>query len=675
VTTLKVGKIRFNNPLEVYKELGDGVVSVEFDDGDIIDMNTKELCVSHYMWKLLDGFPTRHILSNYIVSNYYDNGFYNSGSLNKLGTTIWQDLYNDYLVVNNIDSYENADTVIVNAGRIMKALYGDLGRNIDEYGDSLDIFDLYEILEHEDNIELSSKARIDQTQESISESYKGIEKTLSEPRFKDNPVAIGFLSGNLNRGQLIQAIAPRGFTSDMTNKIFKYPVIDNFTYGLKDLYSMFIESRSAAKALEKSTSDIRDTEYLTRRIRLTTGPVEYIEDTDCGSKDYITWFVRDASAKNDADYKGDIPLLIGTWYLDETDNVEKLISAKDTHLIGKTIKIRTILTCKLKNQHNCCKRCYGAKSTSNYYKTFGVGKVSTTLFMTVVNQMQLSAKHLLTSTKAEDVIYDHKTREFIGVAHDILKINVMPSVTKTYKLIITQDELFGLKNLKVRDSFLIDKLDPSRISKVSKAKLEIEVGGKVTSHILNVKYKNRNAILTKTFIRAILESGYTLREDDTYEIPLTKEICKLPFATLEVKDYSFSDLGQGISNIFKILKDDEGNVVKNPEAALYKFVDLISSKMQTGISDCAVLIYAYSSRSDTNFLLPRELDKEYTYKQFNGEGILATKRTLSIALGGDRALSKIFNVNSFSAKNRLDGSLDVLFHPQQVLRFRTTYLD
>ena len=89
------------------------------------------------------------------------------------------------------------------------------------------------------------------------------------------------------------------------------------------------------------------------------------------------------------------------WYREHPNGIERSIDyRKDKHLIGKTIYLRSPITCASAAQgHGICYKCYGnlAYSVYNVDEQIGIniGRIAAEIITSKLTQMQLSTKHLL----------------------------------------------------------------------------------------------------------------------------------------------------------------------------------------------------------------------------------------------------------------------------------------
>ena len=118
--------------------------------------------------------------------------------------------------------------------------------------------------------------------------------------------------------------------------------------------------------------------------------------SDCGTKHLVAYEVKS---------KKHLSKLNGKYYKEDyLDFDYKLIDAeKDTHLIGKTIYVRSAVTCAL-GDHVCAK-CIGITANTNYDIADGIAAFESEEVTKVINQSILSTKHLLT-TNSEVITFN-----------------------------------------------------------------------------------------------------------------------------------------------------------------------------------------------------------------------------------------------------------------------------
>lgn len=108
-----------------------------------------------------------------------------------------------------------------------------------------------------------------------------------------------------------------------------------------------------------------------------------------------------------------IDKLYGRYYrLEGEKEVKLLFPEKSKDLLGKTIILRSPITCGLKD---CvCQKCYGHNANLNYDIADGISAFGSEEVSKVINQSILSAKHLLT-TVSEKIVFNDVFNRFFNI--------------------------------------------------------------------------------------------------------------------------------------------------------------------------------------------------------------------------------------------------------------------
>lgn len=175
----------------------------------------------------------------------------------------------------------------------------------------------------------------------------------------------------INTKQLGQVLSYIALKPDFNENIIPIPINTSFARGLTNVTEYFINAIGARKALITSHHQVRKSGYLTRKLSLLTID-QFINDTkDCGSNFPLELEIKD---------KTTLKQLNGRFYYDDNDNLCS-ISENDTDLIGKTLRIRTPITCAC--QDGICETCYGKLSKIN--KEMNIGIIGTLLLTNPLN--------------------------------------------------------------------------------------------------------------------------------------------------------------------------------------------------------------------------------------------------------------------------------------------------
>lgn len=126
--------------------------------------------------------------------------------------------------------------------------------------------------------------------------------------------------------------------------------------------------------------------------------------SDCKTKHPVKLYVSN---------KKFLEKLNGRFYrLEGGDSYNILKAKKCTHLIGRVIEVRSPATCALGD--HVCQKCYGFNANLNYDIADGVSAFGSEEFTKVINQLVLSAKHLL-STISEKITFNPEFDKFFNI--------------------------------------------------------------------------------------------------------------------------------------------------------------------------------------------------------------------------------------------------------------------
>jgi hypothetical protein len=138
-----------------------------------------------------------------------------------------------------------------------------------------------------------------------------------------------------------------------------------------------------------------------------------------------------------------LSMIKNRYYRFNPRGLEYLVDDRDTSLVGKTIYMRSPMTCaSLSSGHGICKRCYG----DLYYTNIDInaGKIAAEILSAQLTQTLLSAKHLLES-KIVKIEWNNAFYEFFNVEINTIQLNSELSkdinALKRYTLIIDPDEV------------------------------------------------------------------------------------------------------------------------------------------------------------------------------------------------------------------------------------------
>lgn len=674
------------SPTELFNGLRtDLLIEFESDRDNVIAMTWKEIVLQRYVLDILtkDIYNDKYRMSlsdipiptNLCICKYYTEGIFTSSTITKYLEEVFK------LVVQKLNSHnpklprDLLDVFFQNIAYMYNDIYNDVVYNITEYVSTSRITDFVEIQQNEELLESMVKVKeapVEEKNKAIMASYDVLDKILRhDPRYKNNDIRLGYVSGNVNGRQVRQLLSSRGHITELDGTIFKYPVANSFTLGLNDLYDLAIESRAGAKALYTSNKAVQSSEYLARGLQLVTMILEKLDDEDCGSKYYLDWYVRPAGPDN----KADLPNLLGKKFLNPETNREEVITKDHKWLEGKTIKLRSILKCISKDKTHVCIDCFGELGYS-IPKHANLGHFCSVELSEKITQSILSTKHEMSSAKANDIRLAESTKKFMfvkGSDYYFLDGIINNRQGFKYHFVITQQEAFGVKDLS--PSTKLNTIDPLRVSRIENIGLLItdKKGETVDYQLLPIKDANRPGSFTHKFLDHILTYGWSLTDKDEYLIPLDKWNWKQPCINLLDLEYSFKALNDDVSKLFRKIKQKRGaGSVDSPELLLQKLFNIVNYKLDVNISLLEGIIYAFMARDYAA--------EDYHiggYTKEGGEPVnrslyqlhdIVANRSLGAAYGWERVINLIKSPRSFGGINAVDHPMDVTIKPHEVVR-------
>lgn len=191
-----------------------------------------------------------------------------------------------------------------------------------------------------------------------------------------------------------------------------YPIIINSSFvtgGLTDPTSMVIESSIGRQAQILAKNNVGFSGNFARLLGLNCMNTSLHDDPNyiCDTKNFIKITIEDKTMLNcfDLRYYKNSP---------EASSADHLIDAsKDKDLIGKTIYLRSPMTCNsFAHGKGICYRCYGNLAYVN--RDVNIGKISAEELSSRFTQRLLSAKHLLESMVEK--------MEWVGPLYDFFEI-------------------------------------------------------------------------------------------------------------------------------------------------------------------------------------------------------------------------------------------------------------
>lgn len=631
--------------------LADGKYEVAFDDGKVMT-HGRDIIFSWYIW----GFHRQYKHTPLLTSHLLTDERVGTGSHIDLLTAALWDTYDAYVAKGEVKE-ENTQSFIDNLSRlsyeITSQMYNDFTRNLEAYVTSISAFDFLDVIDHPEVSEAirTVKPNYATTTHTVDHAYARVKKILMDPtQLPNNGVAKAARSGLVSLGQILQCVAVRGYTTDIDSNIFPEPILRGFFPGLRSLEDMMKESRSAAKALFFQKDPMRKSEYFNRNIQLSAATLSDLHIGDCGSDHYIDFSVR----------PGDLnPGVVGMYHLNEKGKLE-VITERHKHLIGKTIKIRSVFGCKHPNPYGICSTCFGDLALSVPAGT-NIGHFSAAVVQSEVGQRILSTKHEDASSTVETHPLDNYTAKFLTLNADTNQLTFNKTVkADKVELIISAEDARNLYDVTFVDN--VSRLVTTRITEVEEAQIVMKKGGKESLAVVRVANGPRLASMTHELLEHARSKGWEMNENGDYVIDITDWDHTKPAFELPMKHHSMLDYMKVIEQVIKGTGDRNGIKTlpdyEDVSEALAAFYDLVTSKMEVSLSHLQVVALSTMARDmeHDDFRLPKP---GYTGK-FSSYKLNMMMRSLSAMMAFQRQGPTIQSVRSYNVKVRPKHPLDPL---------------
>lgn len=319
---------------------------IKTSDNRLFSMRLSELVIHLKLWLLLIYYKEK-INSKYIYELH-------PLSFSKL-ISILTELV-DSKINNLISKNKNLDEISNILGKINE-MFCELA---DSYGFvSANTFSLYDILSFSKrnkkfkdmiNIKLDPNKKMEDIEIYLNTKRKELIDIFKKDKY--NNIYPFLRSGTcINEIQLAQLFVGVGPRSTASKIVMQYPITRNMLHGLTDAAEAFVESVTTRNALLVKFTAVPKSGYLSKIVN-TEAMDTYINKNivDCNSKNYLTITIKNKSW---------LKIFKDKYYL--TEKGLEILSDKDEHLIGETLRFRTIIACALHPSEGICKTCFGNK--------------------------------------------------------------------------------------------------------------------------------------------------------------------------------------------------------------------------------------------------------------------------------------------------------------------------
>ena len=245
-------------------------------------------------------------------------------------------------------------------------------------------------------------------------------------------------SEGINAKQFKEFTINIGTKPDGRGGVFEKAIANSFINGgVASPLDYFIESSTGRTAQIIKYKNVGSSGHFARLLGLNNMDSHLHPDPhyDCCSKNFLKIFIKDAKT---------LKMLRNRYYRLAPNGVENIITNKSHDLIGKTVYLRSPITCaSAARGQGICYKCYGDLAYTVYDAgiNFGVniGRIASENLSSSLTQKLLSAKHLL-ETFVEKVTWVDKFSELFEIEGNVIRLNSEID-EKNYKLFIDPNNI------------------------------------------------------------------------------------------------------------------------------------------------------------------------------------------------------------------------------------------
>lgn len=636
--------------------------TIVFDDNDTLETCRNETIYSYLFWDLFRPYTQTRILKKHHVGNILKGDSLDSGTHLKLCSRILQSVVED----EHLWLQEQKEPLLAAIYRTISSAMSKLSMITEPCVTSIDILDFIQIAKHPRIDALRLEAYND-PQNKIKYVYEEtirLIKTL--PEFYDNGLAKAVRAKMVKENQVNQCVTFRGYPTEVDGAIYKKPNWGSYTLGNTSLYNFVSDSRTAAKSHYYSDTALKDSEYMARKFQLFASTVEKIVFEDCGTTKHLTWRLR-GPEYDDAGttiYPGDLPMLVGKYYLVDGEPDYKCIEGNEKHLYGKKIKIRSVLYCKTKNPHHICYKCAG-KLSENISRFANIGHLSSATTTKPITQSVLSIKHVNTSSSSVKIRLKDHERTFMntGVDSSSFKLNDNLKGLKP-KLVVARDEALGLVDLEnITD---IEHLSLTRISRLTTVSLVTLSNNREISVNLDVTQKSKPSMMSRELLMFLKNQSWKSDERGNFIFDMSSWNYAWPLFVMPNNEESFVDLAKAVDTMVGGNQEMlEKRLMPNaPAILLQELFETVNSKLKINIFPLEVVVYALMVESSTSYAMARNSDNAVLGLRDN----VISYHSLGAALAYESQNKILTDPINFFQGRRPDNPMDVFLSPADVVK-------
>ena len=641
---------------EFKTELPSDRITKTYSDGKKVTLTPVEFILEELAHGVIENVK---LDSSFCIREYYKDDMFTGSVIFELMSDVREKVLTEYMERGKYKEIEQLfNTSNQYVLHVTDYIFNKLSIRLYRYMQGIDVLDLLEFHKHELLMDAKTRLNKDPNVKNIDLVYKAV-SDVAILLVGKNTLATSYVAKTVKPKQINQMVGCRGYCIDLGGRIFRDPIVYSFLEGMKDIYALSVESRSAANALFKSTTAIQDSEWLARELVLNAMYMEKLVHTDCGTKEGLNWFMEPPGLKDGGKfYVGDLDKFIGIQYRlseDSKDVPWKIIKKTDTHLHGKNIVFRSTKTCGLPNEKHVCLACFGTIG-AGLSDHVTIGALALIYHTARVSQLVLSAKHHIDSGGDNKFVLDATSAKFLKYIYteEVFRLQTTALKNKHKRILkISTDQFKGLTNLLITKELNVDN---KRVSYITNFIIEeINKNDEVTTYPIDISISGSKGAFSYAFLKHCIEVGYMFTEaDDTYSIDITEfnnpkeDFINLRKATQDIENF--------VATVSKLLKENKEDF----HIFLAQLFSLVNSEVTVHMSFLNMVAYTFTAvdMEAGDYRMCRgtqRTDMASVYKSI-------ANRSMSAVMGFGY-VSQIFNLPNSTREDRYTHPLDVLFDP------------
>lgn len=281
---------------------------------------------------------------------------------------------------------------------------------------TINLFDISEFCHRDSRFNELLNTELDDTKsyEQLEHELVDSGKTLKNIIINDNKSClVPFLESKcLNDQQLTQMFVAVGPRMSSSNVVMSHIMKRSYLNGLQNVGDLIAESEIASKALIYKKKFVGVSGYMSRETNLSGMNLKIDFDMDdCGTTHYINFNVKNKKL---------LSMICGKNIILDNGKLHN-VTMDDTHLIGTTVKMRSICCCAHSDQYHVCKACYG--NPKEFKDEYMIGGATSTEIENPLSNAVMSVKHH-TGTKTKEFDNEELLKLFVNDENRLILKNL-----------------------------------------------------------------------------------------------------------------------------------------------------------------------------------------------------------------------------------------------------------